>query len=100
MKKIKKVKFMDNGCIRFSINKVKFVDEIDCYIFASEMCERLTKKFKRIIKPQQLNIHHYCVNYGEFNDWCGFNCLSHVKNILNIIYDPICGIVYVETETE
>jgi hypothetical protein len=99
MKKISKVKFMDNGCIRFSINSVKFEDEVDCHLLVSEMCERLTKKFKRIIKPEELSIHQYCVNNGEFEDWCGwYNCLAYIfETILAIEYDPICGIVYIET---
>ena len=97
---IKTAEFMDDGRIRFNINKFKFRED-DCYSFAREMCEILTYKFGRIIKAQQLSINYYCIDYDSFKDWrnCGFHCLSYVdKEIISVVYDPICGYLYIETE--
>ena len=101
LKFINTVEFMDDCSIRFNINKFNFKDSHDCYSFAHEMCEILTNNFNRIIKSQQLSIHYYCIDHDSFKDLdvCGFCCLSYVnKEILSIVYDPICGILYIETE--
>ena len=97
---IKTAEFMDDGRIRFTIDKFKFGEDT-CYSFAREMCEILAYKFNRTIKAQQLSIKYYCIDYDSFNDWrnCEFCCLSYTdKEILSIVYDPICGILYIETE--
>ena len=98
---IKTAEFMDDGRIRFNITKFKFRDNDECYSFANEMCEILNYNFNRAIKAQQLNIHYYCIDYDSFKSWreWEFCCLSYVdKEIISIVYDPICGLLYIETE--
>ena len=93
--------FMDDGRIRFNINKFNFKASEDCYTFAREMCEIITDRFNRVIRAQHLSINYYCIDYDSFKNWevCGFNCLSYVdKEIISIVYDPICGYLYIETE--
>ena len=98
---IQTAEFMDDGRIRFNITKFKFRDNHECYSFAREMCEILENRFNRTIKPQYLSINYYCIDYDSFKSWreWKFCCLSYVdKEIISIVYDPICGFLYIETE--
>jgi hypothetical protein len=106
MKKIKTMKLLKDGMIRFCVNNVKCNDDIAIHLLASEICERLTRKFKRIISPDDLSIHKSCVNDGDFKEF--FDCTEpHLRTaqfdayndtITQIDYDPICGIIYIITK--
>lgn len=98
---IKTAEFMDDCRIRFNVDKFKFRDDHDCCIFANEMCEILSYKFNRTIQAQHLIIQYYCIDYDFLKDCrnCGFHCLSYVhKEILSVVYDPIFGMLFIETE--
>ena len=69
MKKIKTMKLLKNGTIRFGVNNVKFNDDIAIHLLASEMCERLTRKFKRIISTNDVSINKSYLNDNNDRDY-------------------------------
>lgn len=120
MKKIKTMKLLKDGMIRFGVKNVKCNDRTGISQLCNEISERLTKKYNRDIYTLYLNVSRVIVLDGDeidLNDllsdgkdevkpFLSVDTILHLFQIIgkpngvftSIVYDPICGILYIETE--
>ena len=120
MKKIKTMKLLKNGMIRFVVNNVNFNDRTGISQLCNEISERLTKKYNRDIYTFYINVSRFIVLNGDEVDisdlltdckddvkpFFSVDTILHLFQIIgnpngvftSIVYDPICGNLYIETE--
>ena len=120
MKKIKSMKLLKDGMIRFCINNVKCNDRTGISQLCNEISERLTKKYNRDIYTFWIEVSRFIVLNDDEIDLSDFipGCKDDVKLFLDvdsilhffqiigkpnsvftsIVYDPIYNRLYIETK--
>ena len=120
MKKIKTMKLLKNGMIRFVINNVKFNDRTGISQLCNEISERLSKKYNRDIYTLYLNVSRFIVLDDDEIDisdlltdckddvklFFSFDTILHLFQIIekpnsvftSIVYDPIYNKLYIESK--